>query len=82
MSLSIDPAVAWAGILLAVPLVIAAAFYGGKWAGRKETQLLLPYASHWCWGIDEDRSFWFPATRVHRRGAAETWADVVGRLTF
>jgi len=43
MSLSIDPAVAWAGILLAVPLVIAAAFYGGKWAGRKETQLLLPY---------------------------------------
>ena len=46
------------------------------------TQLLLPYASHWCWGIDEDRSFWFPATRVHRRGAEETWADVVGRLTF
>lgn len=45
-----------------------------------ETWLLLDAAPDWRWGVEGDRSPWYPATRIFRQARAGDWAGVVGAV--
>jgi tetratricopeptide (TPR) repeat protein len=46
----------------------------------KPVFLLLPHAGEWRWGLDPDRSLWWPNARLFRQPRAGDWGFVVERL--
>lgn len=47
----------------------------------KETWLLLPQGiGDFRWGLEGERVGWYPTVRLFRRGAAESWRDVLERV--
>ncbi len=46
----------------------------------KPTWVLLDVNPHWAWGIDQDRSPWYPTARLFRQRRFGDWAPVFGDL--
>ena len=44
------------------------------------TWLLLPYAPDWRWGLEGDRTPWYPSMRVFRQGPDREWGPVIQRV--
>lgn len=44
------------------------------------TFLLLPYACDWRWGLEGDRTPWYPSLRIFRQGADRRWEPVIQRV--
>lgn len=45
-----------------------------------ETWLLIPKLNDHRWGLDTDRSPWYPSMRIYRQQKAGDWAEVVQRI--
>lgn len=43
--------------------------------------LLLPKASDWRWGIDGERTAWYPSMRIFRQEKLGEWGPVIERVT-
>lgn len=44
------------------------------------TILLLPYACDWRWGLEGDRTPWYPCMRIFRQGEDREWGPVIQRV--
>jgi len=44
------------------------------------TILLLPYACDWRWGLEGDRTPWYPSVRIFRQGEDRKWEPVIQRV--
>ena len=44
-----------------------------------ETWLLLPFMPDWRWGLEGDRTPWYPTMRLFRQRRAGDWDEVLGR---
>jgi len=44
------------------------------------TILLLPYACDWRWGLEGDRTPWYPSIRIFRQGEDREWSPVIQRV--
>lgn len=44
-----------------------------------QTEVLLPYAPDWRWGLGSDRTPWYPMLRLHRQSKPYDWTGVVER---
>ena len=44
------------------------------------TILLLPYACDWRWGLEGDRTGWYPSIRIFRQGEDREWGPVIERV--
>ena len=44
------------------------------------TWLLLPYAPDWRWGLEGDRTPWYPCMRIFRQGVDREWGPVIQRV--
>ena len=44
------------------------------------TILLLPYACDWRWGLEGDRTNWYPSIKIIRQGEDRQWEPVIERL--
>ena len=42
--------------------------------------ILLPHVPDWRWGLDGNRSPWYPSVRLYRQDAAKAWTGVIQRL--
>jgi tetratricopeptide (TPR) repeat protein len=45
----------------------------------KPVWVMLPYAADWRWGVDSDRTAWYPTARLVRQRAPGLWDGVVER---
>jgi tetratricopeptide (TPR) repeat protein len=48
----------------------------------KEIWLLNRLESEWRWGLDEDRSAWYPTLRLFRQVSRGDWDEIIGRVGF
>jgi hypothetical protein len=46
----------------------------------KPVWLLLFYESEWRWGIDTDKSYWYPTMRIFRQPAPGDWDEPLTRV--
>ena len=46
----------------------------------RPVHLMLPVGPDWRWGLNSDRSIWYPSVRLHRQTQAGQWGDVVQRV--
>ena len=44
------------------------------------TILLLPYACDWRWGLEGDRTPWYPSIKIIRQGEDREWGPVIERV--
>jgi hypothetical protein len=44
------------------------------------TILLLPYACDWRWGLEGDRTPWYPSIKIIRQGEDRKWEPVIQRV--
>jgi tetratricopeptide (TPR) repeat protein len=44
------------------------------------TILLLPYACDWRWGLEGDRTPWYPSIRIFRQGEDREWGPVIQKV--
>ena len=44
------------------------------------TILLLPYACDWRWGLEGDRTPWYPSVRIFRQGEDREWGPVIQKV--
>jgi hypothetical protein len=44
------------------------------------TWLLLPYAPDWRWGLEGDKTPWYPCMRIFRQGEDREWGPVIQRV--
>ena len=44
------------------------------------TFLLLPYACDWRWGLEGDRTPWYPSIKIFRQGEDRKWEPVIQRV--
>ena len=44
------------------------------------TWLLLPYAPDWRWGLEGEKTPWYPCMRIFRQGPDRQWAPVIQRV--
>jgi len=44
------------------------------------TWLLLQSVPEWRWGLNDDRSFWYPSMRLFRQTSRSDWAGVIERV--
>lgn len=44
------------------------------------TILLLPYACDWRWGLEGDRTPWYPSVRIFRQGEDRKWEPVIQKV--
>jgi tetratricopeptide (TPR) repeat protein len=42
--------------------------------------VMLPFAADWRWGIDSDRTPWYPGARLVRQRAPGAWDEVIARI--
>lgn len=48
----------------------------------KETWLLLHYIPDWRWGLDGDKTFWYPSLKIFRQNEKKSWKEVIERLSL
>ena len=48
----------------------------------KETWLLLKYIPDWRWGLDGEKTFWYPSLRLFRQNEKKSWKEVIERLSL
>ena len=48
----------------------------------KETWLLLKYIPDWRWGLDGDKTFWYPSLKIFRQNEKKSWKEVIERLSL
>jgi broad specificity phosphatase PhoE len=46
----------------------------------KPVFLLLPQVADWRWGLNGERTPWYPNVQLFRRGAGESWSAVMVRV--
>jgi len=46
----------------------------------KPVWILLPHMGEWRWGLDPERSLWWPTARLFRQARAGDWTGVVDRV--
>ncbi|HJU24046.1 MAG TPA: tetratricopeptide repeat protein, partial [Casimicrobiaceae bacterium] len=46
----------------------------------KPTHVLLPFAADWRWGIEGDRSAWYPTAKLYRQPRIGDWESVVASV--
>ncbi len=46
----------------------------------RPTWLLLHHQAEWRWGLEEDRSFWYPTMRLFRQQSPGDWDGVIERV--
>jgi hypothetical protein len=65
-----------------VDLVITADTMTAHLAGAEgvPTFLLLPYVCDWRWGLEGDRTPWYPSVRIFRQGPDRKWEPVIQRI--
>jgi ADP-heptose:LPS heptosyltransferase len=47
----------------------------------KQTWLLLKHIPEWRWGIDSDKSFWYPSMKLFRQKERSNWREVMERVS-
>ena len=45
-----------------------------------EVWLLLQHVPDWRWGIESDRTFWYPGMHIYRQRRRGDWAEVINRV--
>jgi hypothetical protein len=73
-----DIEVAFLGIDLIITVDTMTAHLAG--AEGRPTFLLLPYACDWRWGLEGDRTPWYPSVRIFRQGPDRKWEPVIQRI--
>ena len=48
----------------------------------KETWLLLQKIPDWRWGINSEKSFWYPSVRIFRQEKLNNWNKVLKKVTI
>ena len=48
----------------------------------KETWLLLHFVPDWRWGLDGDKTFWYPSLKIFRQNEKKSWKEVIERLSL
>lgn len=46
----------------------------------KPVWILLPFIGEWRWGLDEQRSLWWPSARLFRQQRPGDWSEVLARV--
>ncbi|KKZ10160.1 MAG: hypothetical protein TE42_10730 [Candidatus Synechococcus spongiarum SP3] len=46
------------------------------------TWLLLVKTPEWRWGVEGERSFWYPSMRLFRQQERGNWSEVMERVTI
>jgi hypothetical protein len=71
-----------AGLIAQMDLVIAVDTSVAHLAGAmgKPVWLLLPFAGDFRWGVEGERTPWYPSARLFRQAAPGGWAGVIGRV--
>ena len=47
----------------------------------KPTWLLLQAIPDWRWGIDSEKTFWYPSIRLFRQSERHNWLEVMKRVS-
>ena len=48
----------------------------------KQTWLLLHHLSDWRWGLEEQKTFWYPSMRLFRQKEKYNWQEVMERISI
>ncbi len=48
----------------------------------KKTWLLLKYIPDWRWGLDSEKTFWYPSLELFRQNENKSWKEVIERLSL
>lgn len=72
----------WAALLTSLDLVITPPGLIAHLAGALGVPVwvLTPTLAPWCWGVQGDRSRWYPTARLFRQQTANRWDDVLSRV--
>jgi ADP-heptose:LPS heptosyltransferase len=46
----------------------------------KPVWILLPHLADWRWGIEGDRTPWYPTARLYRQATPGDWEGLLGRV--
>ena len=71
-----------AALVHQLPLVVSTQTPVAHLAGAldRPVWIVLPHTPHWCFGLDEETTPWYPSARLFRPGDRETPASVMTRL--
>jgi hypothetical protein len=71
-----------AAIITNLDLVITVDTMMAHLAGSLGAQVwtILGYPPYWIWGLQGDRSHWYPTMRLFRRARSEAWTSVLARV--
>lgn|GEM_PF-1962814 len=72
----------WAALLSSLDLVITPPGLTAHLAGALGVPVwvLTPAMAPWCWGVQGERSRWYPTARLFRQEAVGQWRDVIARM--
>lgn len=72
----------WAALLTSLDLVITPPGLIAHLAGAfgVPVWVLTPTLAPWCWGVQGERSRWYPTARLFRQQTTDRWDDVVARV--
>ena len=72
----------WAALLSSLDLVITPPGLIAHLAGALGVPVwvLTPAMAPWCWGVQGERSRWYPLARLFRQEAVDQWHDVLARM--
>ena len=48
----------------------------------KKTWLLLHYLPDWRWGLNSNRTFWYPSMKLFRQSERDNWIEVMERVSL
>ena len=48
----------------------------------KKTWLLLKYIPDWRWGLEGEKTFWYPSLKLFRQNKKKSWKEVIERLSL
>ena len=47
----------------------------------KPTWLLLHHLPEWRWGLEGERTFWYPSMRLFRKKEKHDWSEIMERVS-
>ncbi|WP_425407464.1 tetratricopeptide repeat protein [Hwanghaeella sp.] len=71
-----------AAVVHQMPLVVSTQTPIAHLAGAldRPVWVVLPHTPHWCFGLDDETTPWYPSARLFRPAEREPWSNVMKRL--